>query len=151
MSLEDRGVVALWEGEWMWLRRHVSLVRQAAWVFGDLAGSVLDLPAYLATARAYTAQADRFVTEKTLLASEQLRRSQWILPAFGIASASLFVVAKSAPWGTYRAFRNGAVTAVLLTCFLLPRELVNAVDAELPFGTNDTRGVGDNAKDLGEK
>ncbi|RNF07687.1 hypothetical protein TraAM80_03209 [Trypanosoma rangeli] len=151
MSLEDRGVVALWEGEWMWLRRHVSVVRQAAWVFGDLAGSVFDLPAHLATARVYTAQADRFVTEKTLFASEQLRRSHWILPAVGITCTSLFVVAKSAPWGTYRAFRNGAVTAVLLTCFLLPREIVDAVDAELPFGTSDTHGVDENAKNLGAK
>ncbi|EAN91398.1 hypothetical protein, conserved [Trypanosoma cruzi] len=151
MSLEDRGVVAIWEGEWLWLRRQLSTVRQTVWMFGALLGPVFDLAAYLATAKVCVARADRFVTEQTLLASEQLRRRHWILPAIGITSASLFVLFKSSPWGTYRAFRNGAVTAALLTCFLLPREIIDAVDAELPFSTRDTRGVEGNARDIGEK
>ncbi|KEG11399.1 hypothetical protein DQ04_02661040 [Trypanosoma grayi] len=142
MSLEDRGVVSLWEGEWPWLKWCVTTTRQWVWLLGAVLGNVFDFAGYLATAKMYTAQADRFVMNQTSMASEQLRTRRWILPAAGISATSVFVVVKSAPWGAYRAFRNGAATAALLTCFLFPREIVATTDSMLPFSTAGWRNNG---------
>ncbi|KAH9599842.1 hypothetical protein LSM04_008530 [Trypanosoma melophagium] len=139
MSLEDRGALTLWEGEWPSLRRRVAALRRSALVPAAALAGLCDVAGHIATAKIYTAQADRFVAQQTAIASEQLRTRRWILPAVGISSASVFVVVKSAPWGTYRALRNGVATAVLLTCFLFPREITEAVDRLLPFSTRNAK------------
>ncbi|ORC88532.1 uncharacterized protein TM35_000161700 [Trypanosoma theileri] len=143
MSLEDRGAVVVWEGEWPSLRRRVAAIRRAAWVPAAALAGFFDVAGHIATAKIYTARADRFVTEQTAIASEQLRTRRWILPAAGISSLSVFVVVKSAPWGTYKALRNGTATALLLTCFLFPREIITAIDERLPFSTRNVKGNGE--------
>lgn len=122
-----------WEGEWPWLRHSVSSVRKYVWAAAAYLGPALNVSGHVATAKLYAEQADRFVAVPVSAVGETVRTKQWVIPSLGIGAASAFITAKSASWGTYRAMRNGGVTAVALTVLLFPREIISWADASLPF------------------
>ncbi|KPA77027.1 putative mitochondrial hypothetical protein [Leptomonas pyrrhocoris] len=125
--------LVVWSGEWPYVKRGVSEVRTVATRATASINALVDVPAYLARARRYTAAADSFVTMQSAKASSHLESHQWVVPAVGIALASSFVVVKSVPWGGVKMMRNGLLTALVLTAFMYPREIVNRVDAVMPF------------------
>jgi hypothetical protein len=128
-------MLVVWNGEWPYVKRGVSEVRVVATRAIAAVNALVDVPAYLARARKYTAAADSFVMAQSAKASSQLESHQWVVPATGIALASTFVVVKSASWGGAKMLRNGLLTAAVLTAFMYPREIVNRVDAVLPYRT----------------
>ncbi|CBZ24535.1 conserved hypothetical protein [Leishmania mexicana MHOM/GT/2001/U1103] len=125
--------LVLWNGEWPYVKRGVSEVRAVAAGVIASANALVDVPAYLARARKYTAVADDFVTAQSARASSTLESHQWVVPAAGIALASVYVVVRSASWGGAIMMRNGLVTAGALTAFMFPREIVHHVDSAMPF------------------
>lgn len=125
--------LVVWNGEWPYVKRGVAEVRAVASRAIASASALVDVPAYLARARKYTAAADSFVTTQSAKVSLVQASDQWVVPAAGIALASIFVVVKSAPWGGAKMLRNGLLTAAVLTAFMYPREIVNRVDMMLPF------------------
>lgn len=125
--------LVVWAGEWPYVKRGVSQVRATTFSAARSVSRLFDLPGYMTMARKYANAADHFMTSRASRASANLQRNQWVLPATGVTVTSLFVVAKSAPWGGYVMLRNGMITAALLTVFLFPREIVASVDALLPF------------------
>lgn len=127
--------LVVWNGEWPYVKRGVSEVRAVAVSAIASVNALVDVPAYLARARKYTAAADSFVSTQSAKASSQLESHQWVVPATGIALASVFVVVKSVPWGGAKMLRNGLLTAAVLTAFMYPREIVNRIDAMMPFQT----------------
>ncbi|KAH8619196.1 hypothetical protein ERJ75_000188500 [Trypanosoma vivax] len=133
MSIEDRGVVSQWEGEWPWLKRRVTAVREWA----SFLKPAFDVENHITTVQRCTSQADSFVAERAAAASEKLSAHQWIIPTVGIAVASAMTTAKSASYGTYRSLRNGAIVAVALTAFVFPREIIARTDEMLPFRVVD--------------
>lgn len=140
--------LVVWNGEWPYLKRGVAEVRGVATRGIATVNALIDLPAYLARARRYTAAADSFVTTQSAKASSTLESHQWVVPATGIALASTFVVVKSVPWGGAAMLRNGLLTAAALTVFMYPREMVHRVDAMMPFRTSDLK---DNAGEDSKK
>lgn len=133
--------MVVWSGEWPYVKRGVSDVHTivAAWL--RQFSALVDVPAYLANARRYTAAADDFVMAQTQQASSTLGTHQWVVPATGIALTSIFVVVKSMPWGGAKMLRNGVATAAILTAFMFPREIVQRVDGMMPFQTSKIKRV----------
>ncbi|CAM41958.1 conserved hypothetical protein [Leishmania braziliensis MHOM/BR/75/M2904] len=125
----------LWNGEWPYVKRGVSEVRAVAAGVIAAANALVDVPAFLARARKYTVAADDFITVQSAKASSTLELHQWVVPASGIALASVYVVVRSAPWGGVKMLRNGLFTAAALTVFMYPREIVHRMDSAMPFQT----------------
>ncbi|KAK7193963.1 hypothetical protein NESM_000308100 [Novymonas esmeraldas] len=123
----------LWSGEWPYVKRGVSEVRAVAAGAIASASALVDVPAYLARARRYSAAADDFVTTQSAKASSAVGSQEWVVPAIGIALCSAYVVVRSAPWGGMKMTRNGVITAAALTVFMYPRELVHRIDSAMPF------------------
>ncbi|GET86688.1 hypothetical protein, conserved [Leishmania tarentolae] len=126
-------VFVLWNGEWPYVKRGVSEVRAVVARAIASANALVDVPAYLARARKYTAAADDFVMAQSARASSTLESHQWVVPATGIALASIYVVVRSAPWGGVKMMRNGLITAAALITFMYPREIVHQIDSAMPF------------------
>lgn len=131
--------LVVWNGEWPYVKRGVAEVRGVTTRGIAAVNALVDIPAYLARARRYTAAADSFVTSQSAKASSTLESHQWVVPATGIALASTFVVVKSAPWGGVKMLRNGLLTAAMLSAFMYPREMVHRVDSLVPFRTADLK------------
>ncbi|KAG5510130.1 hypothetical protein JKF63_07026 [Porcisia hertigi] len=131
----------LWSGEWTYVKRGVSEVRAAVAGVIASASALVDVPACLARARRYTAAADDFVTLQSARASSTLESHQWVVPATGIALASIYVVVRSAPWGGMKMMRNGFITSAALTAFLYPREIVHRIDSAMPLQASTSRGA----------
>ncbi|KAG5484764.1 hypothetical protein LSCM1_06587 [Leishmania martiniquensis] len=123
----------LWNGEWPYVKRGVSEVRAVVAGAISSASALVDVPACLARARKYAAAADDFVSVQSAKASSTLESHQWIVPATGIALASVYVVVRSAPWGGVKMMRNGLITASALTAFMYPREIVHRIDSAMPL------------------
>ncbi|KAG5483912.1 hypothetical protein CUR178_06909 [Leishmania enriettii] len=132
-DLQTVQTLVLWNGEWPYVKRGVSEVRAVAASAIDSANALVDVPACLTRARKYAAAADDFVAAQSARASSTLESHQWIVPATGIALASVYVVVRSAPWGGVKMMRNGLMTAAALTVFMYPRELVYRIDRAMPF------------------
>ncbi|CCW63500.1 unnamed protein product [Phytomonas sp. EM1] len=122
----------VWSGEWPYVKQGVSQVRTRASRIVRRIREVLDIDGRISAGKSYTGSANALASSQMQIWSRTMREKSWGMPAIGVVSLSLFVTSKSTRWGTYVMFRNGIVTATILTLAIFPREIVGLLGIALP-------------------
>ncbi|CCW68346.1 unnamed protein product [Phytomonas sp. Hart1] len=116
--------VVVWSSEWPYVKQGVSQVRLYVVRKVCRMSNFLDISGRISTGRKFTNATNELASSQMNMVGKTMREKRWKMPAMGIITLSLFVTAKSSPWGMYIMLRNGFLTAAIMTVGIFPREIV---------------------------